>query len=309
MAIVQSGVRVWVIKAEKNEFTPPTVETKREENGDKITVEADAEFSVRYPKYYLEWQKTDSFPRHSKAICEIYTAGPGIHHWTQRGQSIQMISGQDHIVYSSRQSKIFGKVFEISSKNFRNENLERNKGVAGYIQLRVNFQLGEDEVANAATTSLQTVLFTFTIRYVPKKVRKEPDVDPNHHPEGAAGRAQSAVKVNVEHPQIKDPKAIYIDLTEDGAEPSPESKAGPQTTTSKRGGETRERSFEFGFALNIAAAERGLEEASIAYSQAQLERWDAILEKRKLLEAETKRLNEGTGRIRDDSRRFKKRKL
>ncbi|KIK71560.1 hypothetical protein GYMLUDRAFT_235869 [Collybiopsis luxurians FD-317 M1] len=342
MAIVQSGIKVWIVKVQKNEITPPTVEIKREESNNEIMVEAEVEFVAKGPRYYLEFQKTGDFPPQSQANCKFYTAKPSsMDYWKRQGQSIQIASSQDSVIYSSRES--LGKDLVIPTCHFKDEALKKYKGVTGYAQLRVTFHLAEGKAANVPQTGPKVIFFTFVFKYASKTsggrllnapsafesliklpaVRglkrkrnnaqassSESDKDPNHLEE-VEGRVKA-----VRHPWTKIRKVIHITSSMSFAmaidlfhQLSPESEASPQITTSRYESGTTEHSFELGFAPNLPAARRHLEEASTTLNQAQFEQWDALLEQRKAVEAETKRLNEETARIRDDTRCFKKQKF
>ncbi|KIK71559.1 hypothetical protein GYMLUDRAFT_340436 [Collybiopsis luxurians FD-317 M1] len=131
--------------------------------------------------------------------------------------------------------------------------------------------------------------------------RLEPDADPDY-----LDVTEGAAEVNHSEPEI-DPESF--DVTERRAEPPRRFETSRRNAAPKRKAGTMEDTLDSDPAANLAAVQQDLEKARIAFKQAQIEQSEAIREKLLLLEEETKRLNEGTEKIRDDIHHFKRRKL
>ncbi|KAF5377110.1 hypothetical protein D9757_008787 [Collybiopsis confluens] len=158
MAVVESGVKVWLTKATR---ILPTMETSRTRFEDTVWIETDVESSAKDFRYHIEWQKTNDYlPR--LATCEISTSPRSLATWTSRGEPTIMSRSPGNMIYSSRNSVSVERPLRM-----RLQTTEEALGrIIGYVQLKIVFtQEGDASTTGIATTSPGSLIFRFRFKY------------------------------------------------------------------------------------------------------------------------------------------------
>ncbi|KAF5377109.1 hypothetical protein D9757_008786 [Collybiopsis confluens] len=296
MTLVECGIKVWIVRATKDRPILSSKETKRT-YGDTVCVEAEVDCTVKGLTYFIYWQQTEDYPAR-RATCKVYTLSPTLAE-TQRGQPVTMIPGQQAVVHSTRQAEVHGKFFKLSSSIFSEERLKQSNGIAGYGQLRVDF---ENEAAKPAS-----VLFTFVFKDARKKLNepllsKKPSSSPQakHTRVGLNPRSQQSLEGVPEQNGCN-------------ASAGPAQQAENDLPRATRSQQKRARSLgaplDDDLQQSLEEAQRGLKESDVSgpvqimLKRARLGQYHALLAMQMHNEEETERVDQETKRIWD---RFEK---
>ncbi|KAF5349887.1 hypothetical protein D9757_013767 [Collybiopsis confluens] len=306
MAIVEYGIKVWLVRATKDEAILPSKEIKRFEGKTARVVEAEVECSISGMPYYMYWQQTQEYPA-QKAACTVFTLLPNLAK-TQRGDPVTMMPGQQQVVYSTRhEAEDQTKFFELSPSVFSQERLKENNGIVGYAELRVDFlEQTENEAVEGKSSSIPVKLPSILFKFIFKDGELIPTKKSNvQHHVGTATDTDIVRDQRRRQPSSRvSQRTLKRSQGEQGHHAPATDSPQPVDTVGLDFSQTAQSSTEIlmdsddALSASIEEAQRGLKESHVVLKRARLNQYRAIQAMRARNEEEIERLNQETSRIR-----------